>query len=188
MGHPLRHREDFAWLAGFWDGEGCVSSLNTTYAKNYPVFSLTQAGGEGEALCRRVARIAGVRASVSGPFNPRSGDRGRQPQWKVRISGHERVQYLLAACWPWLSRTKQEQATRVLLGYREIRPVKAARTHCPKCASPWAEPHIVYNRASRGWRRRVCRRKDPANARPKGQHPRPNARHGSVPLELPAMR
>jgi hypothetical protein len=46
-------REDLAWLAGFWDGEGCVSSLNTKHTKNYPVFSLSQAGDEGKELCER---------------------------------------------------------------------------------------------------------------------------------------
>lgn len=165
----MTRREDLAWLAGFWDGEGCVTSMNTVHAKNYPVFTVSQAGGEGKELCQRVARIAGVRASVSGPHTGRTGT---SPAWKVRISGHERVQAVVAMCWPWLSRTKREQATRVLLAYRAIRPPKPRRTHCPKCTSAWVSPNIVYVPASKAWRCRVCRRKNPANAHPGGWHPR----------------
>lgn len=163
-----RSREDFAWLAGFWDGEGSVSPLNTAYSIHYPVFAVSQAGDEGEALCRRVARIAGVRASISGPIiKP-----GRSPVWKVRISGHERVQYLLAACWAWLSETKRAQAIRVLRAFLESRPTRMKRTHCPRCGCEWIEPNIAYNPANNSWRCRVCRRKNPAGARPAAQYRR----------------
>jgi hypothetical protein len=165
----VSRREDLAWLAGFWDGEGCVSALNTENAKNYPVLSISQAGDEGKELCYRVAQIAGVRASISGPHRGRPGNK---PAWKVRISGHERVQAVMAACWPWLSRTKREQAALVLLAYRAIRPAKVQRTHCPKCTSEWVSPNIVYCEASRAWRCRVCRRKNPVNAHPQRWHPR----------------
>jgi hypothetical protein len=166
-----RSREDLAWLAGFWDGEGCVSSLNTNSARNYPVFALSQAGREGLELCERVARVAGIDASISGPVIPKGGNQ-RQPQWKVRISGYERVQALLAMCWPWLSRTKREQAVKALRAFHAVRTPPALRTQCPKRGSAWVEPNIVWHVAARGWRCRVCRRKNPESARPNGQHAR----------------
>lgn len=160
---PTTRREDLAWLAGFWDGEGCCSSLNTVNSRSYPVFTLSQAGPENEALCRRVAAIVGGPASVSGPYVQRNE---WNPQWKVRIGGHERVQSMTAACWHWLSRTKRDQAARVLGAYRENHAPRFQRTHCPKCNFPWIEPNIVFLPASGGWRCRVCRRKNPENRIP----------------------
>jgi hypothetical protein len=160
---PITRREDLAWLAGFWDGEGCCSSLNTRNTHHYPVFSLSQAGPENEALCRRVARIAGGPACVSGPYVQRNH---WNPQWKVRISGREQVQAMVAACWPWLSQTKRDQATRVLTDYLSNHTPRLQRTSCPKCGSPWVEPNIVYVPAHKGWRCRVCRRRNPEASLP----------------------
>lgn len=102
-----------AWLAGFWDGEGCISLLNTGSCSHYPVFSLSQAGDEGLALCQRVVDSCGLRASISGPSFDKRNPNGK-PAYKVRISGVERVGALLDMCWPWLSETKREQGAEAL--------------------------------------------------------------------------
>ena len=120
------NREDLAWLAGFWDGEGCVSLLNSGGSSHYPVFSLSQAGDEGEVLCQRVVDACGLRASISGPVILE----GRKPAYKVRISGYERVQALTAMCWPWLSDTKRQQAASALISARENNNFRTLSPYC----------------------------------------------------------
>lgn len=166
-----RSREDLAWVAGFWDGEGHTGTLNTTTTRGHPHFCISQAGDEASALLHRVLNILQVQGAVNGPYSFKNNPTWT-PQHQLRISGFERVQAILAMCWPWLSVTKRQQAIKVLRTYHETHPPCKARTHCAKCGSEWVPPNIVYNPASRGWRCRVCRRKNPAASRPNGQYRR----------------
>jgi hypothetical protein len=159
-----RSREALAWAAGFWDGEGCVSSLNTTGATNYPVFHIVQAGEEARAILQRVLDALQIPGSVTGPYTDKANP-DRKPKYSMRISGLERVQAAAAMCWPWLSGTKKAQIKKALAAYHAVRPVNPVRTHCPRCGGEWVEPNIAYNPVNKSWRCRRCRRKNPDSAR-----------------------
>lgn len=151
-----RSREALAWLAGFWDGEGCVS-LDKRHAT--PLFSLTQAGDEGEALCRRVLLASGIKGGVY-PAPAQSRRRNWKPYYRVMVVGHQRVQALLAMCWPWLSDTKRAQAQRALDVHRERKRNYvnhfAAKTHCPH-GHPYSEENTLVVSKSGGGVSRTCR-------------------------------
>lgn len=165
-----RNREDLAWVAGFWDGEGCVGITNTASIKSHPVFAVSQAGDEAAAILQRILDIVQVRGSVGGPYTAK--DRPTwTPQHQLRIWGFEGVQAILAMCWPWLTETKKAQAIRAIRAFHETHPPSEPRTHC-KNGHEWREPNIAYSVTSNSWRCRVCRRKNPANERPNGQYRR----------------
>ncbi len=167
----LRSREGLAWVAGFWDGEGSVSCLDTKTSLGYPVFAIGQSGDEAVALLARVRDAVQIHCSITGPYTVPSRPHYK-PKYELRISGFANVQALLAMCWPWLSETKKAQALRAIARFHYTHPVAPLRTHCPRCSSEWVEPNIVYNPANRSWRCRVCRRKNPDAARPAGQYRR----------------
>lgn len=152
----MRSKEDLAWLAGFWDGEGCVSPLKSGKYKYYPVFSLSQAGDEGYELCQRVLDSCGIFGGISGPYT--SGT--YKPVYKVRISGYEKVQALLSMCWPWLSNTKRVQASAILTEYRKrhLADPPMSKTECANGHKRTKE-NGYYDPRNRSWRCRVCRRK-----------------------------
>jgi hypothetical protein len=142
-----------AWLAGFWDGEGCVGN-HVKYAT--PYFSLGQAGGEGRELCERVRAAAGLnKGCVNGPY---LGGVRRSGYYMVRITGGKAVKEMLEKCRPWLSRTKIEQAENALARWHAYRIEfnvrdRAAQTHC-KYGHIYDEKNTA--RTPKGFR--ICRR------------------------------
>lgn len=145
--------EDLAWLAGFWDGEGCVS-ISGRY--RLITFSLGQAGDEAEELCAKVIRIIGS-GTVNGPY---VAAKRRKPYYMARCSGGPTVQGLLDRCRPWLSQTKIAQAERCLEEWRSFRVENNIgsfhlRTHC-KNGHPFDEANTAWYR---GYRRcKACHR------------------------------
>ncbi len=90
-------RAEVAWCAGFIDGEGHFCLRGRT-----PSLSVPQVVEEPILHLRRVLGVG----LVSGP-HPRKPP--RQPVWKWEVHGYERVQHVMAACWPWLH-VKRPQA------------------------------------------------------------------------------
>lgn len=105
------NREELAWAAGFFDGEG------TTTASGSNPFSVNlQVPQCHEEALRRFKKAVGGLGKIYGPFAP-SG-LGKKPEWRYRLWGFEQVQAVIAMLWSFLGTPKREQATRVLLGYR----------------------------------------------------------------------
>lgn len=102
---------ELAWAAGFFDGEGyigCrpVSKKQRTWAMEIEVSQSTNF----DVLERFVAAI-GIPTEVDGPRYRGMGKHGpRKPSFRVYFRTFERVQYVMAVLWPWLSRPKREQA------------------------------------------------------------------------------
>lgn len=107
-------REQLAWAAGFFDGEG------TTWAgrsSGYPTLSVPQAGHFTEppdVLLRFQAAVGGL-GLVYGPI---LNEERNKPIWRYRVSGFEMVQAVVAMLWPWLGTEKRRQAALVFLACR----------------------------------------------------------------------
>ena len=101
-------RADFAWAAGFFDGEGCFSSAGRT-----PVATVSQTALE----CLDVfASIVGI-GTIKGPYDKATASIKRRPQWVYYIYGPGWVESLLAALWPWLGMSKRAQGMLTLPGF-----------------------------------------------------------------------
>ena len=124
--HFGRDREELAWAAGFFDGEGCFSF---SVAGNYLCVSISQT--EPEPL-ERFARAVGV-GWVLGPYDLRKNDRWiRKPQYVYRANGYERVQAIAALLWFKLGLAKQEQAVHALAAEFERRGSLTCQKGHPK--------------------------------------------------------
>jgi len=134
-----RDREELAWAAGFFDGEGCFSF---SVAGNYVCVSISQT--ELEPL-ERFTRAVGV-GWVLGPYDLRKNDRWiRKPQWVYRANGYERVQAIAAMLWFKLSSSKGEQARHALSAeYQRRGSLTCQKGHpkgrgkgCPTCTAEY---------------------------------------------------
>jgi hypothetical protein len=132
-------REELAWAAGFFDGEGCFSF---SVAGRYVCVSLSQT--DREPLDRFKAAVGIGR--VLGPYDFRKNDRWvRKPQYVYRVNGYERVQAIAALLWSWLGSVKRQQAIHALNGEYELRgSLTCQKGHekgrgkgCPTCTTEY---------------------------------------------------
>lgn len=93
------NREEIAWAAGFFDGEGCFTSGS---AGKYPVTRITQADAH---VLERFRAAVGV-GRVIGPFAPSSGIK---PIYHYVANGAEKTQAIGAMLWVFLSPIKRNQ-------------------------------------------------------------------------------
>ena len=110
-----KHTE-YAWAAGFWDGEGCTyRHLNQAKSVTWnrgatPGMSLGQSGSR-EGLDRFQTALSGL-GKVYGPY-PQPEGPGRKPRYRWELVGRWRCQQALAYLWSYLSSEKKDQAKRV---------------------------------------------------------------------------
>lgn len=105
---PTINREELAWAAGFFDGEGC-----TRYNK-----SRRHRGGNLEVTVtqtdtvtlKRFQRAALGTGRIYGPKDVVGG----RPQWQFKNSSYEHGQAVIAMLWPFLSEIKRRQAHAAL--------------------------------------------------------------------------
>lgn len=106
-------RENLAWLAGFFDGEGHVSAIRRRdrAADRYAIrLSIDQVSPE---LLERCAEITGF-----GKIDRREEAKRRTIHvW--RVSTFENVQAFIAMVWPWLSSKRREQGALALERMRQ---------------------------------------------------------------------
>ena len=130
-------REELAWAAGFFDGEGCFS-----WTKDWGCVVIHQTV---LAPLERFQRAVGDIGKIYGPYVQRQQDGWkRKPQWAYRAHRREHVQAIAGMLWFKLGPTKRRQALSVISRY----PKKCRRGHskihslagCPQCvADAWAD-------------------------------------------------
>lgn len=100
------NRENLAWAAGFFDGEGHVrASLQPNGRVSSPSISIEQT--KSPNLLKKFNHATGNLGAIAGPYkitNPNGN-----PHWRLNIHGFEKIQAILAMLWPWLGRIKKEQ-------------------------------------------------------------------------------
>lgn len=112
-------REDLAWLAGFFDGEGCVHCHQYDNAHNTVriVLRVAQNAFLPETL-DKIYRITG-----RGNFHTHHSRRGREnPITTWTAASFEDVQYVMASIWPWLSDIKKQKYIDSIHLWRKSKP------------------------------------------------------------------
>ncbi len=110
----IPNREELAWAAGFYDGEGSFHSApgKVSKAGSYKLYvtaNISQATEEGRNRLLRFQSAVGGLGHVAGPY-----DQGKKPLYQWRSDKFEEVQAVVALLWFKLSSTKKAQATKVL--------------------------------------------------------------------------
>ncbi len=103
------NREELAWAAGFFDGEGCSSIHNTP--KNRMALRLNVGQVNRDNLHRFQAAVGGLGA-VGKPCVSKT--RVRQPFSMWETQRFEHSQAVIALLWPWLGQEKRLQASTAL--------------------------------------------------------------------------
>jgi hypothetical protein len=134
--HP--NREELAWAAGFFDGEGCFSYMERA---RYGVATI----GQTDIRALERFRDAVAVGKIYGPYDYRyPGRMSKRPWWNYRAHRREHVQAIVAMLWFRLGPIKREQARGVLRHYKNTCRRGHPKLHdlpgCPECvADAWAE-------------------------------------------------
>lgn len=123
------NREDLAWAAGFYDGEG-----HTRTGRSLGVVVSQSLSPE---LLERFKRAVGV-GNVHGPFEYRHKRPSQKPFYTYGAVSFESAQHCICCLWPWLGSAKRAQASNAL------------RT--------WHAHPRKWSRARKGHSRLICRR------------------------------
>lgn len=115
---PL-NREELAWAAGFFDGEG--------HARKTPrgALSLAVSQADSPELLDRLVRALGV-GVVYGPYTHKGRPKQR-PFFVFNALGFEAAQHCACLLWPWLGSVKRAQIRRALVQWTD-RPRKYFKT------------------------------------------------------------
>jgi hypothetical protein len=119
------NREEIAFAAGLFEGEGCFVSTksgNRTRRRSQATINMT----DREPL-EHLVMATGL-GRVTGPVAPRGS--GIKPSYNWGVYTFEHVQALAAMFWPWLSPRRRARVQEVLAA-DESRPL---RTGTPACA------------------------------------------------------
>jgi hypothetical protein len=132
------NREELAWAAGFFDGEGYVGGEQQEGRSVRLVIQVAQA--DPRPLERLCAALGG---NVHGPY-----ERGNRPYWVLVIGTFEQAQNAVALLWGWLSEPKRDQVRRAMAQVRAGPRGRSMR--CPH--------HTRAARSCRACRQEVSRR------------------------------
>ena|SRR3990172_6194191 len=102
-------REDLAWAAGLYEGEGSIHAR-----KDRPGSGIMSLHITDEDVIRRFCRVLGV-GKVYGPYaHNGSAAKNPKPMWVWQTARFEHIQAVVAMLWSWLCERRRAQASRVL--------------------------------------------------------------------------
>lgn len=111
--------EDYAWAAGFWDGEGCVffSRIRRVAPRQNEFYSHISA-----RVTQKDRRILDRFAALFpfGSVHPTLDRKHDRTYWEWRISKVADLEPFLTLLWPYLGETKREQAERCIAAYHAV--------------------------------------------------------------------
>jgi hypothetical protein len=156
------NREELAWAAGFFDGEG--STLTIDLKRQYPWIAITQGGTVDvpPAVLVRFRSAVGNVGHIEGP-DIYVDQPDWLPRWVFRVAGFELVQLVLGLLWHHLGEVKRNQARGVLARWlalphgRRAEGVRYGRALNERCARghDYSDSYV----SPRGFRTcRPCRR------------------------------
>ena len=125
MGTFTIDREELAWAAGFYDGEG--SSFARAHGKGGAKTAGITIGQADPEVLERFCRAVQM-GKVCGPYGPYGS--GTKSMYYIRIHSHWQVQHVAAALWPWLGTEKKNQFVQALTEslLTESRPDRRTRS------------------------------------------------------------
>lgn len=104
-------REELAWAAGFYDGEGCTWAREAGRRKNRGGFiGMCVQQADRRPLDRFHAAVLGI-GTIKGPYSHASA-KGRQPLHSWSVTNWRDANTVIGLLWPLLSKPKREQILR----------------------------------------------------------------------------
>ncbi len=110
------NREELAWAAGLWDGEGNARVMD--YPKRYMFYPMLQmAQTDRRVLDRFQKAVGGLGNKIGGPYQ--SNQPNKTPWFRWYTNNFEQAQAVMAMLYQFLSPVKQEQCLQMLKDYNE---------------------------------------------------------------------
>lgn len=116
------NREELAWAAGFYDGEGHISHTTRTTPKDYIKIAVAQSGEVCPPVLLKFQKIVGM-GHIFGPYTRKTKGLTKKSFWTWQIADFEHCQAVIAMLWLQLSDYKKEQA-RIALGKYRAKELK----------------------------------------------------------------
>ncbi len=110
------NRENLAWVAGLFEGEGCIATAGGRW-------SINLASTDHDVLVR-LYEIVGV-GHINGPY-----DRGHKPHWVWQSGSQQLVYAFLIAIYPWLGERRQDRAMTAIKAIASRTPNKHSSALC----------------------------------------------------------
>jgi hypothetical protein len=116
-------RENCAWAAGFFDGEGSVSFVRyLSKASSGNVYQKYRLGMQAAQLDRelldRLCQLTGL-GVVCGTYDTTAGGFGKYRHYRWCVSSFEEIQAAIAMFWPWLSEKRRREVCLAVNSYVE---------------------------------------------------------------------
>lgn len=141
-------REQLAWAAGLFEGEGCFNAHRRADGK----FSVqARLAMTDEDVVRRFADVIGV-GCVYGPM---ARGPGRQATYDWSLGDAREVRAVITLLLPWLGSRRKAKALEVAEIAATIGPKHADRTHCPQ-GHPYAGENLRVATLRNGGTARFC--------------------------------
>jgi len=109
------NREELAWAAGLFDGEGWINIMHPSNRPGYQQLEVGLTQTDRQVLDRFKSAVGNL-GSVYGPYGPRK--LGWSSYFRWQTATFEKGQAVIAMLWNFLSPVKKAQATEVLLEMR----------------------------------------------------------------------
>jgi len=122
-------REELAWAAGFFDGEG--SFINPHY--QCPTLRVKVSQTHPEVLQKFKHAVCDL-GKLNGPY---VGSGKHKPVWIFQSGKFEHSQAVIALLWNWLWREKRNQAFRALSKANKPKIPKPLREFCDEGHNNW---------------------------------------------------
>lgn len=145
----LTEREQLAWAADLFEGEGCFGAYHRQKQRTV-IASLTMTDGD---VVRRFATVIGI-GQVRGPRHRRPNE---QPMYEWAVQNAPDVLKVIGLLSPWLGLRRKAKATEVAAVAATIGPHHGLRTHCRR-GHAYEGDNLVLELRKDGGTARRCKR------------------------------
>lgn len=156
-------RENLAWAAGLFEGEGCITLSGKPPSGKRVVLEL---GMTDEDVVKKFHAIVGV-GHVGGPYHPSTRPNHHKPHWRWTVTGGRQAQAVLAALWPFLCLRRKAKAEEAIRFFAAQQVWTKHRKHCPKGHEYTTENTYLLSRGGRACK--ICARSQSKVAKLKKQ-------------------
>jgi len=142
-------REQLAWAAGLFEGEGCFGAYHRQKQRTV-IASLAMTDGD---VVRRFAAVIGI-GQARGPRQRRPNE---QPMYEWSVQSAPDVLKVISLLSPWLGERRKAKSIEVAATAATIGPHHGLRTHCRR-GHPYEGENLVLEPSRLGQIRRRCKR------------------------------
>lgn len=119
-------KENIAYVAGLYEGDGTIIYTTTPLKKPYMRLTIAMSDWEPLEMAQAILGVGSLGKPISEQYHKDAFV--RKPIYRYNIHGLEKVQYVIAMIYPWLSPRRKKQAKKVLERYKNAFSQRETKT------------------------------------------------------------